>query len=137
METLDLHTLPNFVTEPKPHGMELMLEQTQASLHHYILQDTPGRNIDCAALVGDDDDSSLQSDATSKIHRAGDGQMVQFDDPWDGRDPLLEVRHFLEVRAQFDQGSGSKSRVVNIKLSVLERVQVRLHEHQIRASLDR
>ena len=67
-------------------GSSLVLEKTQATLHHHVLQDRARRNIDGAPLAADDDDSPLQGDAATKIDGAGDGEMVKLDDVGDAGD---------------------------------------------------
>ena len=80
---------------------------------------------------------TLQSDTTSNVDGSSDSQVIQFQDPRDTRNSLLEIRNFLKVGPQFDQRSGTESRRIDHKLAVLHRIQVTLDEHQVRASLDR
>lgn len=83
----------------------LVLEQAQAALDDDVLQDGSGRDIDGAALGGNDDDSALQRDTAAQVDGTGDGEVVQLDDLGDGGDVLLEVGDLLEVATKLDERS--------------------------------
>ena len=80
-----------------------MLEQTQATLHHNVLQNRPWWDIDRRAFGGDDDDGALELHATAEIDRTGDGEMVELEDLGDRRDAGLEAGDLLEVGAELDE----------------------------------
>ena len=58
-----------------------MLQESQATLYNDVLQDTSRGNIDRATLGGNNDDRSLQGNASAHVHRASDGEMIQLKDP--------------------------------------------------------
>ena len=113
-----------------------MLQQPQAPLHNHVLEHRPRRDIDRAPLRRHDDHRTLEHDPSPQIDRARNGQMIELQDLRDARDALLEVAHLLEVGAELDQRRGAEAVRVDDELAVLERVQVRLDEHEVRARLD-
>jgi len=55
-----------------------MVENAEVAGDDLVLQDGPRGNIDAVAVIGDDDDRSLQSDILAEPHVARDRQMIQF-----------------------------------------------------------
>ena len=113
-----------------------MLQQAQAALDDDVLEDGSGRDVDGLALGGDDDDGALEGDSAAEVDGARDGEVVELDDLGDAGDALLEVRHLLEVAAELDERRVAEAARAHLQLAVLDRVQIRLDEHQIRARLD-
>ena len=62
--------------------------------------------------------------------------MIQLQDLRDAGDAFLEIAHLFEIRAQLDERRGAEAALVDDELAVLEAVQIRLHEHEVRAGLD-
>lgn len=87
------HANPNKHILPTdyPTNLILMLQQSQGTLDHDVLQDGSGRNINGAAFCSNDNDCALESDASAEIDSSGDGQMVEFNDLRDTANALLEV----------------------------------------------
>lgn len=59
----------------------LMFKKPQATLHNHVLEDGTRWNIDRLAFSGNDNDSALECDATTKVDSASDCQVVQLKDP--------------------------------------------------------
>lgn len=114
----------------------LVLKQPERTLDNNVLEDGTRGNVDGGALGRNDDDGTLEGDATAKVDGTGNGQMVEFDDLGDGGDAGLEAGNLLEVAAKLDQGGGTESVGVDHQLTVLECVKIRLDEHEVRAGLD-
>lgn len=95
-----------------------MLQDPQASLHNNILQGASRWDIDGATLGGDNDDSTLQDNASGKVHISGDGEMIELDDLGDGRDALLELCYLLEVCAELDQWCRTEAVRIHHELAV-------------------
>ncbi len=53
-----------------------MLQDPQASLHNDVLEHASGWDIDGAAFSRNDDDGSLQDDASSKVDISSNGEMI-------------------------------------------------------------
>lgn len=66
-------------------------------------------NIDSLAIGTNDDHCAFQLDAFTKKDVTCNGQMIEFNDFRHMGNSLLEVRDFLEMRAQFDQWSTTES----------------------------
>ena len=82
------------------------------------------------------DHGPAQGDIAAKVHVARDSQMIELDDLRDLLEPLLELRDFLEVVPELDDGRRREHAVlVEDELAVLERVDVTLDQQQIRAAL--
>lgn len=113
-----------------------MLEQAQGALDNNVLEDRTRRNVDGAALGGDDDNGALEGDAAAEVDGTGNRQVVELKNLGDRGDVLLEVRDLLEVAAELDEGSVAEAGSAHLELAVLEGVEIRLDEHQIRAGLD-
>jgi len=113
-----------------------MLQQTQAALHHHILQDRARRDVDGRALGSHDDNRALELHATAKIDTTGDGEVVELDHLGDGRDTRLEARHLLEVVAELDERCWTEAVGIHDELAVLDGVEIRLDEHEVGAGLD-
>jgi len=113
-----------------------VLEEAQTALHDDVLEDRSRGNIDGLALGGDNDDGTLESDATVEGDIAGDGQVVELNHLGDRGDTLLEVGHLLEVAAELDQRSITEPAGAHLELAMLDRVKIRLDKHQVRAGLD-
>lgn len=113
-----------------------MLKQTQATLHDNVLKDRSRWDVDGAALCSNDDDSALERHTTAEVDGTSDGEVVQLQHLGDGGDSLLEVRDLLEVTTELDQGGVTEAGGAHLKLTVLQCVEIRLDEHEVRASLD-
>ena len=116
---------------PSIHPTNLMLENSQTTLQHDILQDGSRRYINRTAFTGHNNDRTLQSHTSSKIDSAGNGQMIEFKYPRYARDSLFKIAELFEIRTQLDQRSGSKSIGIKIQLTMFQAVQIRLDQHQI------
>lgn len=114
-----------------------MLENPQASLDNNVLKNGPGRNVNRGTLSGDYDDGALQSNTSAKVDLTANGQVVELENARDAGDAALEVRNLLEIRAQLDERCRSEAVGVHDELAVLERVEIRLDQHQIGRRLDR
>ena len=62
--------------------------------------------------------------------------MVQFDNTRNARNALLEVRDLLEVGSKLDHGDTAETVGVHDQLAVLQTVEIRLDQQEIRAGLD-
>jgi hypothetical protein len=113
-----------------------MLQDSQASLDDTVFENGTRRNVNSAALAGNNDDCALESDVTTQVHRTSDGEVVELGNTWDAGDALLEIRNLLEVRTQLNDRSTAETVGVNDELAVLQAVKVRLDKHQVRAGLD-
>lgn len=102
--------------------VNLMLQQSQRSLDHDVLEDGSGRNVDGAAFCSDNNDRALESDSSAEIDGSGDSEMVKLDNLGDAADALLKIRDLLEVVAKLDERSWAETIGVNCKLAVLQRV---------------
>ncbi len=105
-------------------------------MNNDVLKDRSGGNINGAALCGDDNHRALEGNASAQVNSSSNGQVVKLDDLGDAVDSLLEVRDLLEVIAKFDERSRAETVWVDLELTMLQRVQIRLDEHQVRAGLD-
>lgn len=115
-----------------------MLQDTQGTGNHNVLQDRTIWNIDGLTLIDNDNHSSLQSDVSAQVDITSNSQVVQLQNLRHVRNSLLEVIDLLEVRAQLDQWVGkSISGRVQFQGTVLKEEQVRLHQKQVGTSLDR
>src|SRR6185436_7189540 len=63
-------------------------------------------------------------------------EVVELDDLGDGGNVLLKVGYLLEVAAQLNKRGVSKTGRTHLQLAMLDRVQIRLDQHQVRARLD-
>lgn len=115
----------------------LMLQQTQRALDNHILENGTRRNINRAPLCSNNDDRALERHATSQVDRASNGEVIQLEYLGNRGDVLLEVGNLFEVAAQLDKRGITKTVGAHLQLAMLERVQIRLDQHQVRASLDR
>lgn len=113
-----------------------VLQEPQATLHDYVLQDGSRGDVDGLTLGSDNDDGTLEGNTTAQVDGAGDGQVVELDHLGDRRDALLEVRDLLEIGSQLDERRISKAGGAHLQLAVLDSVEVRLDKHQVGASLD-
>jgi hypothetical protein len=113
-----------------------VLEKSQATLNNNILEDGTRRNVNGLTLTGNNNNSTLASDTTAQVDGSGDGQVVEFENLGDAGDARLEAGNLLEVTAELDQRSGTETVRVHDQLAVLERVKVRLDEHQVGTRLD-
>ena len=94
-------------------AIRLVLEETERTLDDDVLEDGSRRNVDGLALGGNDDDGALEDDATAEVDGTSDGEVIEFEDLWDGRDARLEAGNLLEVAAKLNQGSGAEMIGVN------------------------
>ena len=114
-----------------------MLQDPQASLHNTVLQHRAWWNVYCAALRCHNNHRTLQGDVTTQVHRTRNGQVVQFDNTRNARNALLEVRDLLEVGSKLDHGDTAETVGVHHQLAVLQTVEIRLDQQEIRAGFDR
>jgi hypothetical protein len=145
-------------------GLRLMIQDAEVTRDELVLQDGSVRDGDLVALVGDDDDGASKGDVLSEPNVAVDGDVVGLEDVGDRLEPLLEVGDLLEGvckdpieaetrqlgkgkqgekeskgqrTSELDNGGGLEDPAgVHDERSVLERVQVRGDEEQVRARLD-
>jgi len=108
-----------------------MLEQSQASLNHHVLQNGSRRDVNGAVLGCDDDDSTLENNTTTKVDITSNSQVIKLNNVGDGADSLLELSNLLEVTAQLDQRSRPESVGINDQLTMAESVEVRFDKHEI------
>ena len=113
-----------------------MLQDSQATLNHAVLQDGTRGNVNGAALGGHDDDGALEGDVAAEVNRSSHGQVVQLDNAGNAGNALLEVGDLLEVGAELDDGNTTEAVGVHDQLAMLETVQIGLDNHQIGAGLD-
>lgn len=108
----------------KGSTIRLMLQQPQTTLHHHVLQYGSWRHVDRAAFSRDNDDRTLEHNATAQIDRTRDGQMVQLQDLWDAGYPFLEIADLLEVIAELDERGRAEAVLVHDELAVLQTVEI-------------
>ena len=113
-----------------------MLEQAERSLDDNVLKDGARRNINGAALGGDNNNGTLECHTTAQVDRTSDGKVVKLENLGDGRNVLLEVGNLLEVAAELDQRSVSEAGGAHLQLAVLKGVQIGLDEHKVGAGLN-
>lgn len=113
-----------------------MLQDSQASLDDTVFENGTRRNVNSAALTGNNDDCALESNVATQVHRTSDGKVIKLGNARDAWNALLEVRDLLEVGTQLNDRSTAKTIGVNEELAVLKAVKVRLDKHQIGAGLD-
>ena len=101
-----------------------MLKQSQGTLDNHVLEDRSGRNINGAALCRNDNDGALEGNTSTEVDGTSDGQMVQLNDLGDAANALLEIRHLFEVISKLDERGRAETVWVNLKLTMLQRVQV-------------
>lgn len=113
-----------------------MLQQAQGALDNNVLQNGARRDINRAALGGHNNNCALERHATAQVDGTSNGEVVQLQNLGDRRNVLLEVGNLLEVAAQLDKRGIAEAVGAHLKLAVLECVQIRLDQHQVRARLD-
>lgn len=86
-----------------------MLKQSERTLDDDVLEDGTRRDVDSGALSRNDDDGTLEGNATAKVDRTGNGQMVKLDNLGNGGNTGLEAGHLLEIAAELDQGGRVRS----------------------------
>lgn len=91
-----------------------MLQQSEGTLNDNVLQDGSGRNINGAAFCSNNDNRTLESDTTTEVDSASDGQMVKFDHLWDATNTLLEVGDLLEIVSELNERSWTETAGVNL-----------------------
>jgi hypothetical protein len=74
-----------------PENRMLMLQDPQASLYHDVLQDASWGNVDGVSFSGDNDNRTLQNNASGQVYVASDGEMIKLENLGDGWDALLEL----------------------------------------------
>ena len=57
-----------------------MIKDAQVARDNLVLEERVGGDVDALPLVGDDDDRSLELDASTKVHVATDGEVVKLED---------------------------------------------------------
>lgn len=97
-----------------------MLQKSQRTLHHNILQYGSRWDVDSAAFRSNNDHRTLKSDSSTEVDGARDRQVVELDDLRDAGDALLEVGDLLEVISKLNEGSWTKTIGVNLELAVLQ-----------------
>jgi len=96
-----------------------MLQKSQGTLNHDVLQDRSGGDIDSAAFCCYDDDSALESNASAEVDSSSYGQVIELNNLGDAANALLEVGDLLEVIAELDERSWAEAVGVNLKLAML------------------
>ena len=91
-----------------------MLKKSQGTLDNDVLQDGSGRNVNGAALGGNDDNRTLEGNASAEVDGTGDGQMVKLNHLGDAANALLEVGDLLEVIAKLDERSWAETAGVDL-----------------------
>ena len=97
-----------------------MLQQSQRTLHHNILQDGSRGDVNSAAFRRYDDNCAFESDPSAKVHCTGDRQMIELNYLWNAANALLEVGDLLEVVSELDERSWAKAVGVNLELAMLQ-----------------
>jgi hypothetical protein len=111
-----------------------MINNGHVSRYQLVLQDTTIREINTITLIGNDNDRAPEGNILAKPNITRDGQMIQLENVGNGAEPLLEVTNLFECVAEFDDGGLVEHAVrVHDKLAVLERVEVRCDQEQVRA----
>jgi len=114
----------------------LVLQDSQATLHHAVLQDGTRGNVNGATLGGHDDDGALEGNVAAEVNRSSHSQVVQLDNAGNAGNAFLEVGDLLEVGAELDDGDTTEAVGVHDQLAVLKTVEIGLDDHQIGAGLD-
>lgn len=91
----------------------LVLEETERSLHNDVLEDGSTWDVDGLTFCGDNDDGTLEDDTTAEVDLSGDGEMVKLDNLRCARDAGQEAGNLLEIATELDERSGSDTVGVN------------------------
>ena len=113
-----------------------MLQESQATLDNNVLEDGSRRNVNCLSLGRHNNDGTLEGHSPTEVDRTSNGQMVKLNNLGNAGDPLLEVGHLLEVAAELDERRITETSSAHLQLAVLDSIEIRLDQHQIRAGLD-
>lgn len=117
---------------------DLVVQNSHVAGDDLVLEDRAWRDVDSVSVVGDDDDGAAQRDAAPESDVAGHRQMVELDDVGNIRESAEELLHFAEVIvAELDERRRREHSLRrHDQRSVLQTVQIRHHEQQIRGLLD-
>ena len=107
-----------------------MVQNSQISRHDLVLQDGSSWDVDPVPVVGDDDDSPPETDASPEGDVPRHGEMVKLQHVRNGTKPGEEGGDLLEVSTEFDQGGGGEHPLGrHDEAALLESVEVG-HDHQ-------
>ena len=70
-----------------------MIQNTKVARDDFVLQIGSRGDINTIAMVSNNDDSSFESNITAEGDISRDGQVVKFQNIWDGLKTLQEVFH--------------------------------------------
>ena len=102
-----------------------------------VLENASVGDVDALALVRDDNDGTTEGDVAAKVNVTSDSQVIKLDNLGDLLEALLELLDLLEVVTELDDGRCLEHALrTDRELAMLERVDVRLDEQQVRAALD-
>lgn len=101
-----------------------MLKDSQATLNNDVLEDGTRRNVDCAVFRRNNDDSTLEDDATAEVDITSNSEMIKFDNVGNAADTLLELSNLLEVGSELDERSWAESVGIHDELAMAESVEV-------------
>ena len=109
-----------------------MVQNSKISRHDLVLQDGPSWDVDPVPVVGDDDDSPPETDASAEGDIPRHGEMIKLQHVWNGTKPGEEGGDLLEVSAEFDQGGGGEHPLGrHDEAALLESVEVGHHHQQV------
>lgn len=116
-----------------------MVQDSHVARHDLVFENRAWWNINAVAVVGDDDDGSTQRNSASERHIARHRQMIQLDNIRDVSKTSQELLHFAEmVVAKFNEWRGWEHALWrHDQRSVLQTVQIRHHQQQVRRLLHR
>lgn len=115
----------------------LMVQDVEVTGNDLVLQDRARGNVNVRASVGDNDHSALENNIRAKRNISGNGQVVQLQNVGWVVEAGQKVVDLLEVVAQLDQRNSVEHALgVDRQLAVVERVEIRGNQEQIRSRFD-
>ena len=119
------------------HNLALMLDNVKFTSDNLVFEDRSGGDVDASAVVGNNDDGSLEGDFGAKVNVTRDRELIEFEQVGGRSEAFIIARDILEVRAEFDNGGASKvTRGIHDQSSMLKLVEVRLDGKQVGSGLD-
>ncbi|KAG5463032.1 MAG: hypothetical protein BJ554DRAFT_2252, partial [Olpidium bornovanus] len=113
------------------------IENAKIPGHDLIVKDGARRNVYAGTVVGNDDDGSLEHDVVAERDVARYGKVVQLEDVRGPGEPGQEVGDLLKVVSELHVGyRGEQAPRVHRQLAVVQRVQIRGDQEQVRSRLD-
>lgn len=116
----------------------LVLNDVKFTGDNFVFENGARGDVDTSAMVGDDDDSALESDFSAEVNVTGDGELVEFEKIGNGGKSVVVGRDVFEVRAKLDDGSRAEvTERVHDESAVHEGVEVGLNGEKIGSGFDR